>query len=138
MLLRVLVVGGLAANNEYIKRHRTLHVLNATGQPAQVQVDDAPAVSVRGMGRLTVAEGPHVVKVSGPVQETQNIALDSGYFERWFSKPVWIFNLGGEAVMEEAYSCVLRGRHSGLAPASGRRALFAPAAYRLHFHRRTR
>ena len=104
-----LVVGGLAVNNEYIKRHRTLHVLNATGQPAQVQVDDMPAVSVAGMGRLTVAEGPHVVKVSGPVQETQNIALSSGYFERWFSKPVWILNAGGEAVIEEVthvYSAV--------------------------------
>ena len=97
----LLLIGGLAANNEYIKRHRTLHVLNATGQPAQVQVDDLPAVSVGGMGRLTVSEGPHVVKVSGPVQETQNIALSSGYFERWFSKPVWILNPGGEAVIEE-------------------------------------
>ena len=39
----VLLLGGLAINNEYIRRHRTLHVLNATGQAAQVQVDDQPA-----------------------------------------------------------------------------------------------
>jgi tetratricopeptide (TPR) repeat protein len=97
----LLLAGGLAANNEYIKRHRTLHVLNATGQPAQVQVDTLPAVSVGGMGRLTVSEGPHVVKVSGPVQETYNIALASGYFQRWFGKPVWILNPGGEAVIED-------------------------------------
>lgn len=97
----LLLLGGLAINNEYIRRHRTLHVLNATGKSAQVQVDDQPAVSVGGLGRLSVSEGPHVIKVSGPVNETQNVALGSGYFERWSRNPTWILNLGGEAVLED-------------------------------------
>jgi tetratricopeptide (TPR) repeat protein len=97
----ILLAGGLAINNEYIRRHRTLHVLNATGQPAQVQVDGLPGVSVTGMGRLTVPEGPHVINVSGPVNETSNIDIASSYFERWFSTPAWVLNLGGEAVLED-------------------------------------
>jgi tetratricopeptide (TPR) repeat protein len=96
-----LIAAGLAANNEFIKRNRTLHVLNATGQPAQVQVDGQPSTTVNGLGQLTVSEGPHVVKVSGPVNETRQIALDSSYFDRWFSKPAWVFNVGGEAVLED-------------------------------------
>jgi tetratricopeptide (TPR) repeat protein len=97
----VLLLGGLAINNEYIRRHRTLHVLNATGQAAQVRVDDQPAVPVSGLGRLTVPEGPHVITVSGPVTETLNVELDSGYLERWTNNPAWIFNLGGEGVLED-------------------------------------
>ena len=100
-LVAVLLLGGLAINNEFIRRHRTLHVLNATGQTAQVQVDGDPAVAVSGMGRLTVAEGPHVVKVTGPVNETHKVFLQSEYFDRWFSNPVWVLNLGGEAVLED-------------------------------------
>ncbi len=98
----VLLVGGLAINNEYVRRHRTLHVLNATGNTVQVAVDDQPAVPVNGLGSLTVPEGAHVIKVSGPVNETQTIALDSGYFERWTNSPVWILNPGGEAVVQES------------------------------------
>lgn len=96
-----LITGGLAANNEYIRRHRTLHVLNATGATAQVRVDDGPPVPVDGMGLLTVSEGPHVVKISGPVEETHQIDLQSEYFERWSHSPVWIVNPGGEAVVDE-------------------------------------
>jgi len=96
-----LISGGLAANNEYIRRHRTLHVLNATGVTAQVRVDDGPPVPVDGMGRLTVAEGPHVVKVSGPVDESHQVDLASGYFERWTHSPIWIVNPGGEAVVDQ-------------------------------------
>ena len=100
-VVTALIVTGLAVNNEYIRRHRTLYVLNATGEAAQVQVDDRPAEAVSGLGRLTVAEGPHVVKVSGPLDASYDVALSSGYFARWFSQPAWILNLGGEAVVED-------------------------------------
>lgn len=100
-LVVVLILGGLAFNNEYIRSHRRLHVLNATGQVAQVQVDDQPAVPVNALGSLTVAEGPHVVKVTGPVNETRNFDLETGYFDRWTSQPVWLLNVGGEGVLEE-------------------------------------
>ncbi len=98
-----LLVLGLALNNEYIRRHRTLHVLNATGAPAQVQVDDEPAVAIQGHGQLTLGEGPHTIKVSGPVEETHNIEMESGYFARWFSNPAWVLNPGSEAVLMESH-----------------------------------
>lgn len=103
-ILLILVVGGPAATNEYIRRHRTLYVLNATGQSADVQVDNQPAVPISGLGSVIVAEGPHSIKVRGPVNEAHNITLRSGYFERWLSQPAWVLNLGGEGVIEEVTS----------------------------------
>ncbi len=100
-LAAAVIFGGLAFSNEYIRTHRTLHVLNATGQTAQVQVDDEPAVPINGLGNVIVAEGPHVIKVTGPVNETDNVDLESGYFGRWFRKPIWVVNLGGEGVLED-------------------------------------
>ena len=97
----ILILVGLVGSNEFIRRHRTLHVLNATGQPAQVQVDSRPPVQISGMGQVIVEEGPHVVKVSGPLNETHNIPVASGYFERWLSQPVWLVNVGGEGVLAE-------------------------------------
>jgi tetratricopeptide (TPR) repeat protein len=98
----VLVVVGLALNNEYIRRHRTLHVVNACGAPVQVQVDDGPAVTIQGLGTLPVAEGAHTVRVHGPVEETHDVNLATGYFDRWFRSPAWVLNPGGEAVLREA------------------------------------
>lgn len=99
--LVLLLAAGLALNNEYIRRHRTLHVVNACGVPAQVQVDDEPLVTIERRGAITLAEGPHTIKVTGPVTETHNIELESGYFARWFSSPAWVLNPGGEAVLLE-------------------------------------
>lgn len=103
-ILLILLIGAPVATNEYIRRHRTLYILNATGQLVEVQVDNQPAVPISGLGSVTVAEGPHTIRVSGPVNETHNIALKSGYFERWSSQPAWVLNLGGEGVIEEVTS----------------------------------
>ena len=54
-----------------------------------VQVDDGAPQTVSDLGRLTVPEGRHRVKMSGPVADTQDIDMQTGYFERFFSKPVW-------------------------------------------------
>lgn len=94
-----LLAAGLLISNEYIRTHRTIHVVNACGVPVQVRVDDGPPQMVLGMGRLVVAEGPHRLSVDGPVPETHDVALRSGYFERWTHKPLWAFNPGGEAVL---------------------------------------
>jgi tetratricopeptide (TPR) repeat protein len=100
-LVVVLLAAGLALNNEYIRRHRTLHVVNACGAPVQVQVDDGPAVAVDGLGKLTVAEGAHTIRVTGPVDETHQVEIAAGYLDRWFKSPVWVLNPGGEAVLQE-------------------------------------
>jgi tetratricopeptide (TPR) repeat protein len=95
-----LLAVGLAINNEYIRHHRTLHVINACGATTLVQADDQPPVSIDGSGELRIAEGPHQIKVSGPVTKTYDVSLTTPYFERWFRTPVWILNPGGEAVIE--------------------------------------
>jgi tetratricopeptide (TPR) repeat protein len=100
-LVSVLLIGGLAINNEYIRRHRVIHVVNACGTPALIQIDDEPAQKISGLGKVIVAEGPHTIKISGPVQETHNVQIATAYFDRWFQRPAWILDVGGEAVLEE-------------------------------------
>jgi tetratricopeptide (TPR) repeat protein len=97
-----LLGAGLFTNNEYIRRHRTLHVVNACGPPVQVRVDDGPPVTVADSGRVVVSEGTHRVRVSGPVEETHEIDIRSGFFDRWFGHPVWVLNPGGEAVLAQS------------------------------------
>jgi len=97
----ILAVVGLAVNNEYMRRHRPLTILNATGGAVTVQVDGQEPVSVSGSDKhvITVSEGSHVVSVSGPVTEQHTIDISSDYLSRWTSTPVWIINVGGEAVI---------------------------------------
>ncbi len=96
-----LVLGGLATFNEYIRRHRTLFVVNACGNPVIVRVDNGSAQTVTDLGRLTVTEGRHHLTMSGPVTDTQDIDVQAGYFERFIKNPVWVVNPGSEAVLEE-------------------------------------
>jgi tetratricopeptide (TPR) repeat protein len=97
-----LVLGGIGlfVSNEYIRRHRVLRVVNACGAPVQVRVDDGPAVTVETTGEIPVSEGRHRVALSGPVEESRDIELTSGFFERWTRSPLWVVNPGGEAVLD--------------------------------------
>ena len=97
----VLLAGGLFINNEYIRRHRTIHVVNACGPGVQVQVDDQPPLTIGNSGWLVVNEGRHRIQLSGAVDETHEVDLQSGFFDRWFRKPAWILNPGGEAVLDQ-------------------------------------
>ena len=54
---------GLLINNEYIRRHRTIHVVNACGKPVQVKVDDEPPQTIATSGQVVVDEGRHRVQV---------------------------------------------------------------------------
>lgn len=101
VVVGLVLAGSLAISNEYIRRHRTLHITNASGQPAQVQVDDQPPVTVNGLGKIAVAEGPHRVRITGPFDESHDIEVASGYFERWSSSPAWVLNPGGEAILAD-------------------------------------
>jgi hypothetical protein len=97
----VLLSVGLLINNEYIRRHRAIHVVNACGKPVEVKVDDQPPLSVATTGQLVVNEGPHRLQLTGAVDETHQIDVQSTFFDRWFRKPVWVLNPGGEAVLEQ-------------------------------------
>lgn len=94
-------LAGLLISNEYIRRNRTLHVANASGKPMQVSVDDGDPITVDGLGKIPLAEGTHRVQVSGPFEESHEVVVESGFFDRWFRKPVWVLNPGGEAVLAE-------------------------------------
>ncbi|MEQ9406574.1 MAG: hypothetical protein RIK87_02570 [Fuerstiella sp.] len=97
----LLVAIGMAINNEYIRRHRPLTVINDTGLPATIQIDGQPPVSVSGMQTLSLSEGDHTVRVSGPVEEQHQLTIQSGYWQRWTQTPVWIVNVGGEAILAD-------------------------------------
>jgi tetratricopeptide (TPR) repeat protein len=97
----VLLAAGLAVNNEYIRRHRILRVINSCGTPVQVRVDDQPPQTVADSGQIVVNEGRHRIQLTGAVDETHDVALEAGYFDRWFSKPAWVLIPGGEAVLVE-------------------------------------
>jgi tetratricopeptide (TPR) repeat protein len=96
-----LLSAGLLINNEYIRRHRTIHVVNACGLPVQVRVDDQPPVTVATWGQVGVEEGRHRLQLSGPVEETREVDVRADFLDRWSCKPVWILNAGGEAALEE-------------------------------------
>lgn len=96
-----LLAAGLAVNNEYIRRHRTVHVVNACGQPVRVSVDGGPETEVAGQGLLTASEGRHRVRVTGAVDETYDVEIDAPYFDRWFRRPLWVLNPGGEGAFDE-------------------------------------
>lgn len=95
----ILAAVGLGINNEYIRRHRPLTILNATGGAVDVQVGSQPAVTVLDKHVIPVTEGTHVVNITGTVTEQHTINVSSGYWSRWTSTPVWIINVGGEGVI---------------------------------------
>lgn len=95
----LLVSLGLAAQNDHIRQNRTLHIVSGLGQPVTVQVDDLPPIQVHARETVTIPEGRHRIVVSGPVSLTQEIALHSGFFDRFFKSPVWVVNLFGSAAL---------------------------------------
>jgi Flp pilus assembly protein TadD len=104
--LFVLVMVGY---NEWIRRHRTLTVVNVTGQPVEVSVDGgAPVTCSEELTELNLAEGKHVATIGGATPETVDLEVSSGYFLRWIRRPVWLLNIGGQAVIS-SYTAVYDG-----------------------------
>lgn len=99
-VLGALVLLGFVVANEYIRRNRTVHVVNSYPQAAQVQVDDAAAVTIHGLGEIALAEGSHHVRISGPVTQELDFTVRDGYWNRWFADPVWVLNLGGASILK--------------------------------------
>ena len=97
----LLVSAGLVFSNEYIRTHRSIYVLNTTGKPLTVEVDNEPPQAFPSTGKLTIAEGKHHLKLTGAVKEDLDVDLNSGYVERWTSKPAWILNPGASAAIDE-------------------------------------
>jgi tetratricopeptide (TPR) repeat protein len=129
--LTLLIGGGLIFSNDYIKQHRTLHVLNATGETAMVQVDDQPVVPVVGLGKLTVSEGTHVVKVTRALNETQQLFRSLVQQSGLGSEP----RRRGGARRNHPPLCHQPGPQR--APDRDGRDVLHPAELRLYLHTRT-
>ncbi len=96
-LVGVLAAAGLAVNNDYIRRHRTLHIVSGLPVAATVQVDDLPPIQVARRGSVTIPEGVHRVSVSGPLTAQYELPVQTSFWERWFRNPAWVVNVGGTA-----------------------------------------
>lgn len=89
---------GLGIHNHYVKEHRTVYLFNSLATPAQVSIDGGTPIAVTGQATVTVPEGAHQAKISGPVEAQVDFTVESGFFDRWFSKPLWIVDVGGGSV----------------------------------------
>ncbi len=105
-LVVALMAGVLFVSNESIRRNRTLHLVNAFAQPAEVRIDGGPPISVSERATAVLAEGRHRVQVTGPIEAEYDIDLSSGYFERFTSSPFWAVNIGGAAALSEQVASV--------------------------------
>lgn len=94
-IVAVLVVGGMAALNEYRRQHRTVYVYNPFGAGAQVSIDGNSAVPPGNRTEIVLGEGEHHVTISGAIEEEFDIDLATDYWRRWTYRPVWIINVGG-------------------------------------------
>ena len=103
----LLAVGMLIAN-EYIRRHRTLYVVNGLGSPALIQISGLGNVNaLRGMTEVVLAEGRHHAIISAPIRQEVDFDVHSDYFSRWFGDPAWVLNVSGAALLvyrEAVYS----------------------------------
>lgn len=103
-LVGICVVAGMATYNESIRRNRTLHIVSGLPTAATIQVDNEAPIQVASQASLTLPEGLHRVAVSGPVTAQYDVPIESSYWSRWFSKPVWVVNVAGTAgLMEMQY-----------------------------------
>lgn len=91
----LIVVAALLLSNEYWRRHRAVYLLNESGSPAKVVIDDQEPINVGEFKRIELSEGKHHIKVSGPVENAFDIEMSSNYFHRWTHDPAWVVSVVG-------------------------------------------
>lgn len=99
-VIGALVLLGFVVANEYIRRHRTLHVVNSYPQAAHVRVDGGEPVTIHGLGEIPLAEGKHHASISGPLPQEVDFEVRDGYWNRWFSDAAWVLDLGGASILK--------------------------------------
>src|SRR5206468_2201559 len=52
-----------------------------------------------GMAEIVLPEGRYQARVSGAVTQQVDFRIESGFFDRWFRKPVHVLNPGGSAIL---------------------------------------
>ncbi len=119
-IIAALVALGFVIANEYIRRHRTVYIVNAYLQPATIEVKGLGRMpGVRGLAEWVLPEGSYHAVFTGPVRQELDFEVRSSYFGRWFSDPAWVLNVGGDGVL--AFETAVYSRNS------------PPVSYTFHF-----
>jgi len=99
-LVAACVILGFVFSNEYVRQHRTLHIVNNYAQPAKVSIAGVGEFpGVRDVLAVPLSEGRYHATISGPVQEELDFEVSADYFDRWGDDPAWVINVGGAAVL---------------------------------------
>ena len=100
-ILLLLVGAGFIVANEYIRRHRTIYVVNATTADtrevrlAGLRKPGAPP----GVASIELPEGSYRVWIGGAKPEEFDLDVRTDYWSRWGGDPVWLINVGGAALL---------------------------------------
>lgn len=98
----LLLVGFLGANS-YVRRHRTLHLVNGLPVPIVVDIDGGQTVTVGGQGHssVVVAEGPHRAVVREPKLGFDPVEFNirSNWFSGLFRSPAFVVDPSRSAVV---------------------------------------
>ena len=99
-ILAAVVIGCLAVANEYIRRHRTLYIVNGTTNLLQVEISGLGRVKVPpGVTPVLLSEGHYAARFDPPFRDDVTFDIRAAYFDRWSGKPAWILNPEGAALI---------------------------------------
>lgn len=90
------------AYNEYVRRHRRVHVVNGLPQAAVIEIRGGTSHIVRtGTAEIPLPEGDHhaTIRVDGAPPEELDFTVRSDFFDRWFGHPFWVINVRGAAIL---------------------------------------
>ena len=112
-LILLLIGAGFVIANEYIRRHRTLFVVNATDADTSVIVrgsgterivrlaqmrPDHPGAKP-SIAEIELPEGRYRVLVGGAQVEEFDLEMRTDYWGRWGGDPLWLVNVRGAALL---------------------------------------
>jgi tetratricopeptide (TPR) repeat protein len=111
----LLVSAGFVIANEYIRRHRTLYLVNATSADVTVAVHSssldrtvhlpatkAPLPQARpSLQKITLPEGSYHISEAGGSGVGFDMEVRTSYWSRWSGDPIWLINVQGAALLVE-------------------------------------
>jgi tetratricopeptide (TPR) repeat protein len=111
-VLAVLVGIGFVISNEYIRRHRTVYIVNGFGTLMKGEIEGVGSFNLRNYGSMKVPEGHHRAHITEPIKEDIEFTIASRYSSRWFGNPLWVLNPRGAAlILFEAAVYSRNGEH---------------------------
>ena len=91
---------GMIVANEWIRRHRTVHIVSGLSQQASLEIRGVTTMRVKaGLSQMVLPEGQYRAVVSGVAQEQFDFEVRGDYWSRWFDEPAWVLDVGGASVL---------------------------------------